>query len=145
MSILFLETSVCPWSHLSNGCIYWSRCSVKYLVNCMCQPLMEDSKGALRSSWRSCRVASTRSTLVSRLTLLGEALVLLQSNLRNSCICWSRRSLDSLSNCRCKALVRVMKGALRSFRHYWRVAFMMSTLVNTLIMFVGPWISPRAT
>ena len=73
------------------------------LANCRCQVLVGDKNGALRSYWRAYRVVFVRSTLVSKLIMLAEALIRPRSHISNECICCSRCSMEALANCSCQA------------------------------------------
>ena len=59
---------------------------------------MGDSKGALRISWKACRVVSARSTLLSVLIMLAGYLVRPKSHLGGSFTCWSRCIVKFLPN-----------------------------------------------
>ena len=83
-----------------NGCTCWFRCSVEALANCRCQVLVGDRKGSLKSYWQVCRLASVRSTLISALVLFARAWVCPLIHFRNVCTCWSRCSLEAISDYR---------------------------------------------
>ena len=86
---------------------------------CSCHGLVEDSKGALKSSWQAWNMVSASSTLVSALIVLAGDLVRPWIHLSNGCTCWSRCSMESLANCWYQAFVGDSKGALRSCWRAW--------------------------
>ena len=119
--ILLAGALVRPQSHLGNSCTCCSRCILEALADCRCQALVGNRKGTLGKSWQACRVASTRSTLVSKLIVLAGALFGPWIHLSNGCTCWSRWSTVAFANGRCQTLVGDSKGSLRSSWHNLRV------------------------
>ena len=142
--ILFAGDLVRHKTRLRNSCTCWSRCSMEALANCRFQTLMKVSKGVLRISWKSWRMASARLMHVSALILFARDLGRPRSHLRNSCNYCSRCIMESLANFRLQALVGDSKGALGRSWQYWTVVPVRLTVVSVLIIFTGALVLPQS-
>ena len=142
--ILLAGDLVRPRIHFRNGYTFWFRCIMEALSYCRCQGILGYSKGALRSSWQVCRVVSARLTLMILLILLSGALVCPWIHLRDGYTCWSRYSVEALTNYRCQTFVEDKKGALRRSWKGWMGVSTRSMLVSVLIVLAGAMVRPRS-